>query len=104
MCSATGGIQNDSYNAVTSKEQHYSRPDSDQELFFMWENLQQQFMVGRKKGWERNTHQASQESRLASKQLLPLFLWENLLRGCAGFGWDSLGAQKDCFGLSPVSN
>lgn len=37
------------------------------------------------------------------KQLLPLFPLENLPRDCSGFVWDSLGAQKDCFGLSPVS-
>lgn len=41
--------------------------------------------------------------QVGSKQLLSLSPWENLLGGCAGFSWDSLGAQKDCFGLSPVS-
>lgn len=38
-------------------------------------------------------HPAGRSAKQAgSSQLLPLLPWEKLLRGCAGFGWDNLGA------------
>lgn len=63
----------------------------------MWENLIMQIMVGR----ETPTRQVSTAGWLLSAFAIPPL--GKPAEGCAGSGWDGLGAPKDCFGLSPAS-